>query len=99
MLVRFLAEPEARRETYYDVNLRRARISFSLERAPARDRAGVRDTRMEVVVSDDPILAKRAKIARLAALGKRIGYIALGVAIVGFFAGVLTELRVRGRSP
>jgi ABC-type Na+ efflux pump permease subunit len=43
------------------------------------------------MVSDDPILEKRAKIARLAALGKRIGYIALGVAIIGFFAGVLTE--------
>lgn len=40
VLLRFLAEPEARRETYYDVNLRRARISFSLEELPtAIDRA------------------------------------------------------------
>jgi ABC-type Na+ efflux pump permease subunit len=42
------------------------------------------------VTRDDPILEKRARIARVAALGKRIGYIALGVAIVGFCAGVLT---------
>ena len=34
---------------------------------------------------DDPILARRARIARLANLGKRIGYLALGVAIVAFF--------------
>jgi ABC-type molybdate transport system permease subunit len=46
---------------------------------------------MDVVVNEDPILEKRARIARIAALGKRIGYIALGVAIVGFIAGVITE--------
>jgi glycosyltransferase involved in cell wall biosynthesis len=34
VLVRFLAEPEARRETYFDVNLRRARVSFSLDELP-----------------------------------------------------------------
>lgn len=34
MLIRFLAEPEARRDTYYDVNLRRARVSYSLEELP-----------------------------------------------------------------
>ena len=33
-LVRFLAEPEARRETYFDVNLRRARISYALADLP-----------------------------------------------------------------
>ena len=32
--MRFLADSEARRETYYDVNLRRARISFSLSELP-----------------------------------------------------------------
>lgn len=41
--------------------------------------------------SDDPILAQRARIAKLAALGKRIGYSALLVAIVAFFIGVATE--------
>ena len=29
-------------------------------------------------MNDDPVLARRARIARLAALGKRIGYAALG---------------------
>jgi ABC-type proline/glycine betaine transport system permease subunit len=46
---------------------------------------------MDRLVSDDPILERRARIARLAALGKRIGYLALGVAIVGFVAGVITQ--------
>jgi hypothetical protein len=42
------------------------------------------------VVGDDPVLARRARIARLAGLGKRIGYLALAVAIVAFFVGVVT---------
>ena len=42
-------------------------------------------------MDDDPVLARRARIARLAALGKRIGYSALAVAIVGFVAGVVTS--------
>jgi hypothetical protein len=40
------------------------------------------------MVSDDPILARRRRIARLAALGKRVGYTALAVAIVAFFIAV-----------
>ena len=39
-------------------------------------------------MNDDPVLARRERIARIAALGKRVGYLALGVAIVGFFIGV-----------
>jgi mannosylglucosylglycerate synthase len=40
VVVRFLAEPEARRETYFDVNLRRARVSFTLAELPGTiDRA------------------------------------------------------------
>ena len=35
VLVRFLAEPENRRETYFDVNLRRTRVSFSLAELPS----------------------------------------------------------------
>jgi glycosyltransferase involved in cell wall biosynthesis len=35
VIVRFLAESEQRRETYFDVNLRRARLSFSLADLPA----------------------------------------------------------------
>ena len=42
------------------------------------------------MVSDDPVLARRARIARIAALGKRVGYLALGVAIVSFVAGTFT---------
>ena len=98
VLVRFLAEPEPRRETYFDVNLRRARMSFALADLPGRDRAGVRRARLDRVVNDDPVLARRARIARIAALGKRIGYLALGVAIVGFVVGVAHRLRdVDGR--
>jgi ABC-type proline/glycine betaine transport system permease subunit len=46
---------------------------------------------MDRVVSDDPVLARRARIARAAALGKRIGYLALAVAIVSFVAGAITS--------
>jgi len=42
------------------------------------------------MVSDDPVLARRARIARVAALGKRVGYVALGVAVASFVAGVIT---------
>ena len=42
-------------------------------------------------MSEDPVLARRARIARVAALGKRAGYTALLVAIVGFFIGVATS--------
>jgi hypothetical protein len=41
-------------------------------------------------MSDDPVLARRARIARIAALGKRVGYFALLLAIVSFGAGVVT---------
>jgi hypothetical protein len=40
------------------------------------------------LVVDDPVVARRERIARVAKLGKRIGYAALAVAIVAFFAGV-----------
>jgi hypothetical protein len=43
------------------------------------------------VVTDDPVLARRERIARFAALGKRIGYLALAIAIVAFFVGVATS--------
>jgi hypothetical protein len=46
---------------------------------------------LEQVMEEDPVLARRARIARLAALGKRIGYTALAVAIVSFFIGVATS--------
>ena len=43
------------------------------------------------MVNDDPVLVRRERIARFVALGKRIGYTALLVAIVAFFVGVATE--------
>ena len=39
---------------------------------------------------DDPVLARRERIARIAKLGKRVGYTALAIAIVAFFVGVAT---------
>jgi len=39
----------------------------------------------------DPVLVKRARIARLAALGQRIGYALFGIAIVLFIVGFVTE--------
>jgi hypothetical protein len=46
---------------------------------------------MDSVVDDDPILVRRARIAHAVAIGKRIGYAALLVAIVGFFAGLALD--------
>jgi len=46
---------------------------------------------MDRVVADDPVVARRARIARFAARGKRVGYLALAVAIVAFFVGVATS--------
>jgi hypothetical protein len=39
--------------------------------------------------SVDPVLARRARIARLVTVGKRVGYGLYGVAIVGFFIGLV----------
>jgi len=36
-------------------------------------------------------LARRERIARFAALGKRIGYLAIAIAIIAFFVGVATS--------
>jgi heme/copper-type cytochrome/quinol oxidase subunit 4 len=46
---------------------------------------------MDRVVADDPVIARRERIARFAARGKRIGYLALAIAIVAFFIGVATS--------
>ena len=40
----------------------------------------------------DPILVRRAQMARLAALGMRIGYVFLVVAIIAFVAALATSL-------
>lgn len=39
----------------------------------------------------DPVLARRARIARLARTGKRIGYLALALAIVAFAVGLAAD--------
>jgi hypothetical protein len=44
-----------------------------------------------VVAGPDPVHARRQRIARYAALAKRVGYGALLVAIVAFFAGVALD--------
>ena len=36
---------------------------------------------------DDPVLVRRALVARLATLGQRIGYALFAVAVVAFFGG------------
>jgi membrane protein implicated in regulation of membrane protease activity len=41
---------------------------------------------------DDPVLVQRARMAALATLGKRIGYLALAVACVAFVVGALSDL-------
>ncbi len=46
---------------------------------------------MDRVVAEDPVVARRARIARFAALGERVGYLALLVAIVAFFVGVASS--------
>jgi hypothetical protein len=46
---------------------------------------------MDDVVNGDPVRARRARIARIATIGKRIGYAALLVAILAFFVGVLLD--------
>jgi hypothetical protein len=47
---------------------------------------------MEGLVSEpDPVLARRARIARVARVGKRVGYAALVVAVVSFVAAAVTE--------
>ncbi len=43
--------------------------------------------------SDDPVRARRARIARVVALGQRVGYALWLVAIVVFFVGAATRFR------
>jgi len=43
-----------------------------------------------VTEQPDPILERRARIARLVEVAQRIGYTALVVAIIAFLAGVVT---------
>jgi hypothetical protein len=38
-------------------------------------------------VNPDPVLARRARIARLAVMGQRIGYLLYGFAVLAFVLG------------
>jgi len=40
--------------------------------------------------ADDPVLVKRARIARLVSVGQRLGYGLFGLAVVLFFVGLFT---------
>ncbi|HMK11039.1 MAG TPA: hypothetical protein VK461_05640 [Acidimicrobiales bacterium] len=42
----------------------------------------------------DPILVKRARAAKLASLGQRIGYLGFVVAVVAFGIGAVTEFNM-----
>ena len=90
-VAKFLAEPAAVRERYFDANVEPGPRVVLARRSAGRDRRDVRRARVGLVVADDPVVARRARIARFAALGKRIGYLALAVAIVAFFVGVATS--------
>jgi predicted membrane protein len=46
-----------------------------------------------VTPPDDPILARRRRIARLAELGQRIGYALFGAAIVAFVVAFIVGFR------
>jgi hypothetical protein len=41
--------------------------------------------------SADPVLVRRARIARLVSIGQRLGYALFGIAMVAFFVGLATE--------
>ena len=43
----------------------------------------------------DPVLTRRARLARLARLGQRVGYGLIGVAVVGFAVSLLVGLNNR----
>lgn len=58
-----------------------------------RRRTGPCDHLPVATPDDDPVRARRARIARLVALGQRIGYTLWLVAIVVFFVGAATSFR------
>jgi len=43
-------------------------------------------------MTEDPVLVQRERMRRVAALGSRVGYLALLVAVVAFFLGILNGL-------
>lgn len=47
-------------------------------------------------MTDDPVLRRRAQVARLAEAGQRVGYLLLGVAVVAFAIGLATSFGTWG---
>ena len=43
----------------------------------------------------DPVLARRARLARLADLGRRIGYALIAMAVIGFVVGLVVGFENR----
>ena len=46
---------------------------------------------MSATPSDDPVLARRAQVARWSATAKRAGYASVGVAVAAFVVGAVTN--------
>lgn len=46
---------------------------------------------MAIDPTADPVLVRRARIAKLVAVGQRLGYALFAVATVAFFVGLATE--------
>jgi cyanate permease len=44
-----------------------------------------------VAVTADPILERRARIARLVSVGQRLGYLLFAIAVVAFFVGAVVD--------
>lgn len=44
----------------------------------------------------DPVLVRRAQLERWATIGKRVGYLFLLLAVIGFFAGLATSYATWG---
>src|SRR5262249_25463726 len=61
-------------------------------RPPGPARRRLRRSRVDTVVKEpDPVLARRARIARVARVGKRAGYAALVVAVASFVVAAATD--------
>ena len=46
---------------------------------------------MAIDPTADPVLVRRARIAKLVVLGQRLGYALFAIAVVAFFVGLATE--------
>ena len=84
--IRHVREPDVE---MLERNVERVRPHCSVEQLPAR-LAAVLD-RFEVSRMSDSVTARRARIARWVAIGKRTGYLLLGAAVVLFVIAAVTD--------